>query len=330
MVTIKDVAIDAGVSVGTVSNVINNLPVKADTEKRVKESIQKLGYQVNTYARGLKSKQTYTVAVIVPDLINPFFALLVNYIEQSLAHCGYKLLLCNSYGDITRECDYFNMAKQNKVDGLIALTYNISEKEIRNTNLPIVSIDRHFVHAPCCISGDNAEGGKLAALKLIETGCKRVVYIRNGSNLEGETLKRGKAFMDTCALYNIEAVRMDFGEETTLSDIQIEKINQFLEQCVSAEGFLYDGIFTSSDIHAVTIIKKLAKLGIRVPEEVQVIGYDGLRLLNTGDYVVSSIAQPVKEIAEASVENIIKIINNEPVRKEIILPVKFAEGGTTR
>lgn len=85
MVTIKDVAADAGVSVGTVSKVLNNMYVKADNRRRVEESIHKLGYQVNTYARGLKAQQTFTVAIIVPDLINPFFALLVNYVEQVLA-----------------------------------------------------------------------------------------------------------------------------------------------------------------------------------------------------------------------------------------------------
>ena len=97
MVTIKEVAADAGVSVGTVSKVLNNMYVKADNRRRVEESIRRLGYQVNTYARGLKAQQTFTVAIIVPDLINPFFALLVNYVEQVLAAIGYKLLVCNSH-----------------------------------------------------------------------------------------------------------------------------------------------------------------------------------------------------------------------------------------
>ena len=128
MVTIKDVAADAGVSVGTVSKVLNNMYVKADNRRRVEESIHKLGYQVNTYARGLKAQQTFTVAIIVPDLINPFFALLVNYVEQVLAAVGYKLLVCNSHCNADRELAYINMAKQNKVDGLIAVTYSNTDE----------------------------------------------------------------------------------------------------------------------------------------------------------------------------------------------------------
>ena len=128
MVTIKEVAADAGVSVGTVSKVLNNMYVKADNRRRVEESIHKLGYQVNTYARGLKAQQTFTVAIIVPDLINPFFALLVNYVEQVLAAIGYKLLVCNSHCNADRELAYINMAKQNKVDGLIAVTYSNTDE----------------------------------------------------------------------------------------------------------------------------------------------------------------------------------------------------------
>ena len=197
MVTIKDVAADAGVSVGTVSKVLNNMYVKADNRRRVEESIHKLGYQVNTYARGLKAQQTFTVAIIVPDLINPFFALLVNYVEQVLAAVGYKLLVCNSHCNADRELAYINMAKQNKVDGLIAVTYSNTD-EYLEADMPFVSIDRHFKHQICGVSSDNEMGGRLAAEKFISTGCRNVIYIRNGSNLEGETLKRGKAFVDTC------------------------------------------------------------------------------------------------------------------------------------
>ena len=92
----------------------------------------------------------------------------------------------------------------------------------------------------------------------------------------------------------------------------------------------YDGIFTSSDVHAVVILKKLRKLGVRVPQQVQLIGYDGLRVLNVGDYVVSSIEQPVHEMAAACVDVLLKLIEKKPVEQSIILPVKFVEGGTTK
>ena len=123
---------------------------------------------------------------------------------------------------------------------------------------------------------------------------------------------------------------MDFGEETTLSKHQMEKIVGFLKQCVKNGAMLYDGIFTSSDVHAIVVLKQLTEMGIRVPEDVQIIGYDGMRILNVGDYPVSSIAQPVKDMAGTCVDTLIKLIEKKPVERRIILPVTFVEGGTTR
>ena len=123
---------------------------------------------------------------------------------------------------------------------------------------------------------------------------------------------------------------MELGEETTLQKEEIRRIETFLEANVRDGVCEYDGIFTSSDVHAVVILKKLRKLGVRVPQQVQLIGYDGLRVLNVGDYVVSSIEQPVHEMAAACVDVLLKLIEKKPVEQSIILPVKFVEGGTTK
>ena len=329
MVTIREVAAAAGVSVGTVSKVLNHVYVKPANKKKVEDAIRELGYQVNTYAQGLRAQQTYTVAIIVPDLINPFFALLVNYVEQVLTAVGYRLLVCNSHCNADRELAYINMTRQNKVDGLIFITYSDLEEYLEG-DIPMVSIDRHFRNRTCCISSDNAMGGRLAAQKFIATGCRNVIYIRNGSNLEGETLKRGEAFAEACIQAGIQTDLKNFGEETTLDRQQVRRIHDFLEKCVENGRFVYDGIFTSSDVHAVAVYQKLRDMHIRIPEDVQLIGYDGLRILNTGNYAVSSIAQPVKDMAVACVDVLVKMIEKKPVPEEIILPVRFVNGGTTR
>ena len=330
MATIRDVAVDAGVSVGTVSKVLNNLYVKPGNREKVEASIKKLDYRVNTYARGLKAQQTHTVAILIPDLINPFFAMLVNDVEQVLAALGYRLLLCNSHNNADRELAYLNMARQNKVDGLIALTYSNLD-EYLEAGLPVVSIDRHFSRQGiCCVSGDNAEGGRLAAQQFIKTGCRNVIYIRNGSNLENETLKRGQAFLEACRKAGLSAEALDFGEETTLQKEGVRRIHAFLEEIVRDGRCEYDGIFASSDVHAAVILKKLRELGVSVPRQVQLIGYDGLRVLNVGDYVVSSIEQPVQEMAVACADVLLKLIEKKPVESSIILPVRFVDGGTTK
>lgn len=332
MVTIKDVAKDAGVSIGTVSKVINSIYVTPGNKEKVQQSIEKLGYRANAaYARGGKVQKTNTVAIIVPDLINPFFALLVNYMEEELSKHDYKLFLCNSQCDKRKEIAYINMAKQNKMDGLIAVTYSDSDDYLTD-DLPIVSIDRHFRSNICCVASDNYQGGKLAAEKLIRTGCKNIIYIRAGSNIRGETLKRRNGFIHACEKSGIHFCCMEFGEETTIerNGETKRKIEQFLEQCRKDDGLLYDGIFTSSDILGLIIVEKLRSMGLKVPEEVQVIGYDGIRIFNIGDYFISSIKQPVRDMAVTCVHHLLKLIDREPIELLTILPVTFAEGGTTR
>ena len=170
MVTIKDVAKEAGVSVGTVSNVINNVQVKPSTKEKVEEAIKKLNYEPNIYARGFKINRTNTVALILPTIWNPFFSELAYNIEKNLRKAGMKMILCNSNKEDKAEIEYISMAKQNKMDGVIAITYSDIDEYV-SEKIPFVSIDRYFSKDITYISSDNFEGGKLAAEKLVEFGC---------------------------------------------------------------------------------------------------------------------------------------------------------------
>ena len=127
--TMKDVAKEAGVALGTVSKVINNINVGQEYKIKVDEAIKKLGYEVDVYARGMKKQKTDTIALIIPNLLNPF-ASFAYYLEVELSKQNFKLLLCNSYGNAEKEVRYINMAKQNKVDGIVGITYSDIEKEV--------------------------------------------------------------------------------------------------------------------------------------------------------------------------------------------------------
>ena len=122
--TMKDVAREAGVALGTVSKVINGIPVSEEYRNRVMTAIETLHYEVNTYARGLKTRKTNFIALIIPNTVNPFFASFVDYIEGALYKRGLKLLLCCADGILEKEIAYLNLITQNKVDGIIALTYS--------------------------------------------------------------------------------------------------------------------------------------------------------------------------------------------------------------
>ena len=136
--TMKDVAREAGVALGTVSKVVNGLPVGEAYKIRVENAIEKLNYQVNSYAQGLKANKTYTAALLIPNTLHPFYASLVYYINQALLKRKYRMLLCATDFDSKQEQEYITMAQQNKVDGIIGLTYN--PNLIIEENIPFVAI----------------------------------------------------------------------------------------------------------------------------------------------------------------------------------------------
>lgn len=332
MVTIKDVARDANVAVGTVSKVVNGQYVSEVNRKKVEASIKKLGYQMNYYARGLKTKYTYTVATIVPEIRNPFFAMWVYYIEQELYKKGYKMFLCDSQEIVEKEERYFKMAVQNKVDGIICVSYYDIEHYI-SESIPLISLDRHFEKTVSCICSDNYHGGELAAEKMISTGSRRLLYLRSGSDIPGETMKRGAGFSDYCKAKGVPCEMLDIGEKHELfeADGAMEDILHKLLLSKSVNGkLLYDGIYTSTDWLGWMLLEQMRKLEIRVPEEVQVVGHDGIRWMNRGGYMLSTIVQPVKEMAEKSVELLLKKIHGEEIDVLTMLPVTFGDGGTTR
>ena len=122
--TMKDVAKEAGVSLGTVSKVINGIPVGEEYRKKVEQAIKELDYHLNAYARGLKSNRTNTIAVILPTIAHPYFGLIAHCINSSLQKRGYRMLLCDTDYDNEKEQEMIRMAEQNKVDGIITLTYD--------------------------------------------------------------------------------------------------------------------------------------------------------------------------------------------------------------
>lgn len=140
--TIKDVAQEAGVAMGTVSKVINGIPVNKDYRIRVEKAIEKLNYRVNIYAQGMRRSCTHTIEVMIPNLINPFFVRLVHFINRELSQRNYKMMLSTTDGNPYEEQAYVFLAEQQRVDGLICLSYNLKLEMPKN--FPVVSIDRYY------------------------------------------------------------------------------------------------------------------------------------------------------------------------------------------
>ena len=325
MATIKDVAKEAGVAVGTVSKVINNIAVKPETKVLVENAIKKLKYEPNIYARGFKTNRTNTIAVILPTIWNPFFSELAYNIEKSLRKEGMKMILCNSEKNKESEIEYISMAKQNKMDGIIAITYSNIDEYVSD-NIAFVSIDRYFSKNITYVSSDNFEGGKLAAEKLIESGCKNLAYIGRGSKIDNATRKRKEGFINYCEEKNISYDICELFGSPEEFEILLDK---FIEDNFK-NNIKIDGVFAVTDNYALDFIKRLKKLNINIPEDVQVIGYDGMKSCAQDEFKISTIRQPIELIAQESVSALINIIEKKSEKKEIILPISFIKGYTTK
>lgn len=320
--TMKDVAREAGVALGTVSKVINGIPVGESYRIRVEEAITRLNYRINSYAKGLKSNKTYIIAVMVPNLISPFFAKLVNCINNSLAQRSYRMLLCATDYDPEQEQAYVIMAEQQKVDGIICLSYN-SKLQV-SENVPMISIDRYFGAQIPCVASDNYGGGVLAAQKLVENGCRNLAFLRTGSKLTNEPNKRKDGFINAC-----ENLEVPYTLKIVDDGTPFEAFEEFLREHLADGKLEFDGIFCVTDTLAHQIINSLRRMGQRVPEDVQVIGFDGIRHFGDHEYTCSTIVQPLEEIAEVCV-NMVLEKDEGKVPSLVCLPVTYAYGGTTK
>jgi LacI family transcriptional regulator len=322
--SLKDVADLAGVGVGTVSRVINNHPnVRTQTREKVNAAIKKLNYIPNEVARNFKMQKSKMVALLLPSIWHPFFSELAYYIEDELDREGFKLMLCNSGGRPDKELYYFDMLNQNKVAGIIGITYNDIEDSV-NTDIPIISIDRHFGKKITCVTSDNYSGGRIALKELVKAGAKKAAYLGITSSAYSEVELRKKGFIDEAKAQGIDYIIYE--ENDTVYNDE-EYFGNFFK---IKEHRNVSGIFANTDLLAAKYIDKAKQYGIRTPEDVKVIGYDGIQDNKLFHPILSTIRQPVEEMARTSVKLILRKIEGEPLEQVIYrIPVMYREGETT-
>lgn len=324
MASIKDVAKLAQVSVGSVSKYLNGGKLKEKTTIAIEQAIKDLNYEKNTYATGLRTNRTHTIALIIPTIWHPFFSELAFYIEAELRHYQSKLILCNTQNNYENEVAYISMARQNKVDGLIALTYSNVDEYI-SSEMPIVSIDRYFSEKIPTIMSDNFAGGGLAAEKLIQAGAKKLAFIGYGSIYDNSTRDRYRGFKAYCQTHGIESEIIYYeGRHHEFN----EKLPELLQETIVNKAV--DGIFVVNDEQAYEVLELLQKNKVRVPEDVQVIGFDGSQQSTNIQSSLSSIRQPIPAIAAAAVKCLINVIEKKEAPLKTILPVTYHPGTTTK
>lgn len=328
MPKIEDVAEKAGVSVTTVSRVLNNRGyISQKTRDKVYAAMKEINYQPNEMARALFRKKSNMIGLIIPSVSHPFFSELAYYLEVYADRAGYKILLCNSNRDKVKEQRYIEMLRKNQVDAIVTGSSVIEVEHYSDFDLPVISFDRTVAENIPIVTSDNIMGGKLAARLLLEKQCRKVVYISRalGGPQHQALLASGRVygFDEEIRAAGMEPIHLEL-EATGTDDMQVDKLVSFLQENPDV-----DGVFASSDLIAAEMIYACHQLNRDIPDEIKIIGYDDVKLAALVPPGITTIKQPIEKMSERTIELIIRKLEGEEVPLLNSFPVELIERGTT-
>ena len=332
MVTIKEVAEKAGVSITTVSHVVNETRYVSDelTEK-VYEAMRDLSYRPNIVARSLRSGQTKTIGLILPDISNPFFAEFSRKIEDKGFTFGYNVILCNADEDDDKQQRYIDVLLSKQVDGLIFFStghLDTINQTLDKYDIPVVITDREpeGVHTDIVLI-DNRMGGYQAARYLLSLGHRRIACISGPSLIRPSAQRVGgyRAALEEAGIEVDEDLirtgnfRFDSGET------QMRHLMSLPNPPTA--------VFTCNDVMALGAMKAVQSAGLRVPEDFSIVGFDNSPLSQMVYPQLTTVSQPVKEMADLTVELLVEKIDLKehqkrnkglmPEYKRIVLDTKL-------
>jgi len=328
--SIKDVAKKAGVSISTVSNALNDSRyVKKETKEKILEVVSDLNYTPNIIARGLKTRSTRTVAVIVPDISNQFFAQVIKGVEETARQRNYNVLLTCSYYDVSEEKRSIEILKQQFVSGFLFISgYNSFEhiKSLNDDKVPVVVVDREpgDKKVPSVLI-DNFEAMRKAVNFLYGIRHRRIGYISYTYDNQTTVERRYKGYRrgleDNNLVYDPDIVMIS----ETLRLNELEGSREAVKKILNNKN-IPTVILNASDFIAVGVIRTLKELNIKVPEDISVMGFDNILMSLYTDPLLTTVKQPKKQMGAAAVSLLLDIIEGKRVKnKNIILPTEIID-----
>ena len=325
MITIKDVAKIAGVGIGSVSRYLNNSSkMSEDVKNRIQQAIEETGYIRNELGRNLKTNNSRNVALLVPSVYHNFFSAFAFYVELELSKHDYKVIICNSLANIEKDKHYIDMLASNKISGIIGFTFTNIDAYITK-GIPFISMDRDFNNRVTHIASDNYGGGKMAAKKLIDTGCHFIAFIGTHSKkIDTDVKFRLTGFVDYATTQHINYI--EYTREDPILDYE-----SFIQSFFDQYGHQVDGIFVENDNLALMFLMEARKRNLLIPNQLSIIGFDGNSFNKDFLPSLTTIAQNIPEISKVAVSELLNIIEKKQTKtKRIIIPVSLQEGDSTR
>lgn len=324
MAGIRDVAAYAGVGVGTVSRALNNTGyVSKETKEKIEEAVKALNYHPNELARNLYRNRSGIIGVIVPDLENPFFAKFLKCTEIELYKYNYKAVVCNTVEISNRVEELIGMMEQNVLDGLIVGVDPPAGINVNKIRKPVVSLDRNWGKNIPIVTSDNKKGGELVANILVNAGCKNVLMFESKIQTEQPFDIRASEVKRILKENNISVIRADIDWNMLSYEYYLHVVERYLSIFDSVDA-VYAG-----DLIASACVAIASKKGIRIPEELKVIGYDGLEIAKLTVPTLTTVKQDIPQMAKYCVDTIIRILNGEKdIQMLRVCDVELELGGT--
>lgn len=339
MANIQDVAKRANVSITTVSHIINQTRYVSDElTDRVKKAMEELDYQPNSLARGLRSGKTKTIGLVIPDISNQFFAEISRKIEDKGFEHGYSVILCNTDDDPQKEKSYIDVLLAKKVEGIIFISTVVESNNLEKTmefGLPIVVVDRDINEINSdIVLVDNSIGGFKATQYLIELGHRRIACIGGPSPIT-PSAQRAAGYKQALqeAGIPVDPALIVYG------DFRYESGNKAMRELLALPQ-PPTAVFASNDMMALGAIQAVNDQGMKIPDDMSVIGFDNIPFSQTVYPTLTTMAQPIHEMADLVVELLIERIKlqrqrsrveeDKPSYKRIVLETKLIKRNSCR
>ncbi len=318
-ITIKDIAVESGFSLKTVSRVLNDEKyVKNSTKEKILKIIDDLNFEPDYFAKNLKSKKTRTIGLILGDIENPYYSSLSKGVIDYLEMRDYTTMLCNTNYNSEICNRYINALASKEIDGIILSSLKVPDKtidKIISKNIPLVLIEVEYESFPDldCINFDSYGAEVLAAEYLISLGHERIFYLVGPKILDVDV--RIKGFRDTLKKHKIIFDNSYFSEPLISFEDGYACVKKMIE---SKSGFT--AIIAVNDFIALGVMKAVYDMGLEIPRDISLIGFDDIKYSSISRVPLTTVSEPDYELGRLSAERLIRKIENP---KERILPRKI-------
>ncbi|MDL2257676.1 LacI family transcriptional regulator [Eubacteriales bacterium OttesenSCG-928-K08] len=309
-VTIKDVAREANVSYATVSRALSpGSSIREDTRQRVLEVCDRLGYTTNYVARSMVMRETRLLGLVLPSIDNPFMSEMAYHIECIARSLDYSIMLCSSSYDLKEEEKAINLVLGRQVDGIIIIpTARDSYPNLKKylNKVPTVFVNENLMEAPeSYVTVDNYRGTFIGAEYLMALGHKRILYFGRRSTTATHTL-RAMGYQDACLQHGVEPMFFDSYTDATTITNGYEMARQLFRERQD-----FTAIQASTDTFALGVLQAADEYGIRIPEDISLLGFDNIRYAQLPKINLTTIEQPKAAMADVAVNILVGKIQND-------------------